>query len=88
MRKDKMYLISEDELASLLKNAKRWEVIADAAASGKLSEYFALEIDGLLNEALEDSPFDTFKAMAYADIACHYGGYSVEVMDFPKTADI
>lgn len=88
MKKDKMYLISEDELADLLKNVKKWEAICHAATSGSLSEHFMLDIDSILEEFLANSPFNTFKEMAYADITYHYGGHSIEEMDFPKIADI
>ena len=70
--KDKMYLVPEDTLVNLIKNARRWEAISDAAVSDELSDYFMLDIDHFLNEFLEKTPFRTFTAMAFADIACHY----------------
>ena len=76
--KDKMYLIPEDELADLMEKALKCEVVNKVLNGDVLNidpTYYDITQDTLnavLDTYLEKTPFDTFKAMAYADIACHF----------------
>lgn len=78
--KDKMYLISEDELADLMEKALKCELITrilngDLVTPNMSSTYWDITEDTLntaLTSYLENSSFNTFKAMAYAEIACHF----------------
>ena len=76
--KDKMYLISEGELVDLMEKALKCEVVNKVLNGDVLNihpTYYEITQDTLkdvLDDYLEKTPFDTFKAMAYADIACHF----------------
>lgn len=76
--KDRMYLVPEDELADLMEKALKCEVVNKVLNGDNLNihpTYYEITQDTLnavLNTYLEKTPFDTFKAMAYADIACHF----------------
>ena len=76
--KDKMYLISEGELVDLMEKALKCEVVNKVLNGDVLNihpTYYEITQDTLkdvLDDYLEKTPFGTFKAMAYADIACHF----------------
>ena len=76
--KDKMYLIPEGELVDLMEKALKCEAVHEVLNGDNLKihpTYYEITQDTLnyvLDTYLEKTPFDTFKAMAYADIACHF----------------
>lgn len=76
--KDKIYLVPEDELVDLVEKALKCEVVNKVLNGDALNihpAYYDITQDTLndvLDDYLEKAPFDTFKAMAYADIACHF----------------